>query len=182
MEQQIRDELVALDKAIYAGIARTRTPALDKWLARLSFAANFSLIWMVIAITVRSIFGRRGKRAALGGVVSIGVTSALVNLVSKRVYNRERPDRDSHDLDRMRMVAMPKSKSFPSGHSASAFAFAAAVGAEIPLLAPPVTALAAGVAYSRVHTGLHYPSDVLVGSILGWTVGRLVGVVLRRWR
>ena len=55
---------------------------------------------------------------------------------------------------------MPRSTSFPSGHSASAFAFATAVGDELPLAWLPLHALAAAVTYSRVHTGVHYPIPV----------------------
>jgi membrane-associated phospholipid phosphatase len=66
-----------------------------------------------------------------------------------------------------RMVKMPDSTSFPSGHSASAFAFATAVGDELPLAWLPLHAVAAAVTYSRVHTGVHYPGDVLVGSLMG---------------
>ena len=66
---------------------------------------------------------------------------------------------------------MPTSTSFPSGHSASAFAFANAVAEELPVLGLPLRFLAGAVAYSRVHTGVHYPGDVLVGAILGSTVG-----------
>ena len=60
---------------------------------------------------------------------------------------------------------MPCSTSFP-GHSASAFAFATVVGDELPLARAAAT-MAAAVTYSRVHTGVHYPSDVLVGSLKG---------------
>ena len=62
---------------------------------------------------------------------------------------------------------MPGSTSFPSGHSASAFAFATAVGDELPLAWPPLHAVAAAITHSRVHTGVHYPGDVLVGSLMG---------------
>jgi hypothetical protein len=55
----------------------------------------------------------------------------------------------------------------PSGHSASAFAFATAVGDELPLAWLPLHTLAAAITYSRVHTGVHYPGDVLVGSLMG---------------
>ncbi len=62
---------------------------------------------------------------------------------------------------------MPESASFPSGPAASAFAFAYAVGRHLPGLAVPIRLLAAGVVYSRVHVGVHYPGDVVIGSVLG---------------
>src|SRR5215213_6765098 len=51
----------------------------------------------------------------------------------------------------------------PSGHSAAAFAFATGVGHELPPAAIPLHGLAALVAYSQVHTGVHYPGDVIAG-------------------
>jgi undecaprenyl-diphosphatase len=62
---------------------------------------------------------------------------------------------------------MPESTSFPSGHSASAFAFAYSVGRHYPGFGVPLRLLAGAVAYSRVHTGVHYPGDAVLGSILG---------------
>ena len=61
---------------------------------------------------------------------------------------------------------MPISTSFLSGLSASAFAFAIAVGAFLPGLGVPLRFLAAGVAYSRVHTGVHYPGDAVVAVVM----------------
>jgi undecaprenyl-diphosphatase len=68
---------------------------------------------------------------------------------------------------------MPLSTSFPSGHSASAFAFATAVGSVLPIDAIPIRALASAVAYSRVHTGVHYPADVIAGAWLGTTLAQI---------
>jgi undecaprenyl-diphosphatase len=65
---------------------------------------------------------------------------------------------------------MPTSSSFPSGHSAAAFAFAIGVARVSPSAAVPLLALAALVSYSRVHTGVHYPGDVVAGSLLGTAV------------
>jgi len=65
------------------------------------------------------------------------------------------------------LLRQPTTSSFPSGHSASAAAFAIGVALEQPKLAAPVGLLAAGVAYGRVHTGVHYPGDVLSGIALG---------------
>jgi len=73
-----------------------------------------------------------------------------------------------------RHVRMPTSTSFPSGHTASAFAFAAGVGRVLPQAAVPLHAVAAIVGYSRVHTGVHYPGDVVAGAVSGTIVAQLV--------
>ena len=67
---------------------------------------------------------------------------------------------------------MPRSRSFPSGHSAAAFAFASGVGDVLPGAAIPLRALATAVAYARVHTGVHYPGDVIAGALLGATIAQ----------
>jgi membrane-associated phospholipid phosphatase len=173
-------ELGAVDRAVYEAVARTPTAALDGPVRRLSDAADGSRLWLGIAAAMAVFGGRRGRRAALEGVLAIGVTSAAVNLGLKPVYARRRPDRDDDERLRARHVPMPSSTSFPSGHAASAFAFAYAVGRHLPGLAVPIRLLAAAVAYSRVHTGVHYPGDVVVGSVTGAGTGAMVAAVVDR--
>jgi undecaprenyl-diphosphatase len=160
-------ELGAVDRAVYQAVARTATPALDRPLRRLSNAANYSRLWLGIAAATALLGRARGRRAAVEGVLAIGVTSATINLGVKPLARRQRPDRADSDLHDTSRVRMPESASFPSGHAASAFAFAYAVGRHMPGLAVPIRLLAGGVAYSRIHTGVHYPGDVVIGSILG---------------
>jgi undecaprenyl-diphosphatase len=66
----------------------------------------------------------------------------------------------------------PASTSFPSGHAASGFAFAAAIGRDQPRLGLALRFLAAAVAYSRAHTGVHYPGDAVVGALIGESTGQ----------
>jgi membrane-associated phospholipid phosphatase len=165
------------DQALYAAVAASPTPWLDEPLRRLSQAANFSRLWLAIAAGIAVLGGPDGRRAALRGVIAIGVTSATVNIGMKTIRPRPRPDRAGAHVPAARQVAMPSSGSFPSGHSASAFAFASCVGASLPGAAPPLLGLAAAVAYSRVYTGVHFPGDVIVGSVLGAAIGRAVA----RW-
>jgi len=169
-----------VDHAVYEAIALTDTPELDEPFRRLSTAANRSAIWIAIAAGLALLGGRRGRRAAVAGLMSIGVSSALVNIGLKSVASRPRPDREGARVVDGRHVTMPSSTSFPSGHSASAFAFAGAVGREMPWLAFPLRLLAAAVAYSRVHTGVHYPGDAVVGSLIGGATGSVVGGALDR--
>jgi membrane-associated phospholipid phosphatase len=97
----------------------------------------------------------------------------VVNLVVKPLGGRRRPDPVAREVPAARQVRMPRSTSFPSGHSASAFAFATGVGRVLPREAVALRGLAALVAYSRVHTGVHYPGDVLAGSLMGSALAQL---------
>lgn len=168
-----------LDRAVYGAIAVTPTPNLDVPLRELSSLANHSKIWFAIAGGLALVGGQTGRRAAIAGVASIGAASLLVNAVVKPVARRRRPDRDGEDVPDVREVPMPTSTSFPSGHSASAFAFATAVGGEIPAIGGLLRGLAGAVAYSRVHTGVHYPTDVIIGSVLGAAIGDITSALVR---
>jgi membrane-associated phospholipid phosphatase len=175
-------ELGAVDQAVYAAVAATPTPSLDEPLRRLSNAANNSRLWLAIAAGLAVAGGTAGRRAAVRGTLAIGATSALVHLAVKAAWARPRPDRADAGVPQWRNVRMPTSTSFPSGHAASGFAFASAVGRDQPWLGLGLRFMAAAVAYSRVHTGVHYPGDVVVGSIIGEGTGQAVaGLVDRLW-
>jgi membrane-associated phospholipid phosphatase len=164
-----------VDRAVSGAIAGTATPRLDRLLVRVSNAANYSRLWLVTAAAVAVVGGARGRRAAGQGVLAIAVTSAVTNLVLKPLAGRQRPA-GSDQGRASRRVRQPASRSFPSGHAAAAFAFATAMGQAEPSLRLPLHAAAATVAYSRVHTGVHYPSDVVIGAV----VGSLCGAAVRR--
>jgi undecaprenyl-diphosphatase len=119
--------------------------------------------------------GSRGRVAAGSGLVAVATTSAFANLVLKPLGRRRRPDRGTEQVPVARYVGMPASRSFPSGHAASAAAFASAVGRELPIAGIPLHCLAALVAYSRVHTGVHYPGDVVAGALTGTVIADFTG-------
>ena len=169
----VLDEVERLDVGAYAAVARTPTPTLDVAMARLSRAADYSKISLAAAGLLTVAGGRRGRRAAALGLASVGVTATVVNVVVKPLGSRRRPDRVAQDVPIARHVPMPISTSFPSGHSAAAFAFATGVGHVMPRVAVPLRVLAALVAYSRVHTGVHYPGDAVVGSLIGTAVAQI---------
>lgn len=173
-------ELGAVDRAIYSAVASTPTPTLDVPLRRLSNAANNSRLWLAIAAGLAVAGGQAGRRSAVRGTLAIGITSALVNLAAKSVWSRQRPDRAGAGVPGERSVRMPTSTSFPSGHAASGFAFASAIGRDQPSLGFALQFLAAAVAYSRVHTGVHYPGDVVVGSLIGAGTGQTVAGLMER--
>jgi undecaprenyl-diphosphatase len=176
------DELSRLDVAVYEAIAATPTPAIDGSLRRLSRAANYSRLWLGSSALLTAFAGKRGRRAAENGLASVALTSAVVNLTLKPLGNRRRPDRHTGQVPIGRQVAMPRSTSWPSGHAASAFAFATGVGAAWPAAGVPLSVVASLVAYSRVHTGVHYPSDTIAGTVAGVALAPLAVAALERRR
>src|SRR6478672_1212954 len=114
------EELSRLDAAVYTAIAATPTPALDSAFRRLSRAADYSRLWLGSSVVLFALGGERGRRAAENGLASLVLTSTVVNLLLKPLGNRRRPDRDRHNVPSTRYVAMPRTKSWPSGHAASA--------------------------------------------------------------
>jgi membrane-associated phospholipid phosphatase len=169
-----------IDVALYAAIAQTPTPSLDRAMARLSDAADHSRLWFASAAVVAASGRSRGRQAAAMGLASVAAASSVVNLGMKPLGRRRRPDRAARQVPVARHVRMPSSTSFPSGHSAVAFAFATGVGRELPAAAIPLRGLAALVAYSRVHTGVHYPGDVVAGALVGTGLAQLTTHALDR--
>jgi undecaprenyl-diphosphatase len=172
-------EAKALDSAVYEAIASSETPSLDVALRDLSRAADQSKLWFATAVALALLGGPRGRFAARKGLVSLGIASGFANLLAKPLSARRRPARDDEGLV-SRHVQMPCSSSFPSGHAASAFAFATGAADVQPMLAAPLRVLATLVGYSRVHTGVHYPADVLAGAFIGISAAELTGRLLDR--
>ncbi|MFE3498636.1 phosphatase PAP2 family protein [Kitasatospora sp. NPDC059160] len=172
-------DLTALDAALYAAVAATDTPALDSALRTLSAAADHSKINLSVAAALALVPGRC-RRAGLTGAAAVALASFTANVLGKQLVRRPRPDREAARVVLGRHVPMPASASFPSGHTASAFALATAVGTLLPATAAPLGLLAAAVGYSRVHTGVHYPGDVLAGALLGSTCAGIVLAAGRR--
>jgi len=160
-----------LDRWLMSRSFGSRSPTLDRILIAITRAANYSRLWLVIAGAL-AVFGRRrGRRAAGRGLIAVAIAAVVANGPAKLLARRRRPSSRSHPA----LIRTPRSTSFPSGHSAAAFAFVTGVCAELPALAPALVPLAGTVAYSRVHTGVHYPSDVAVGVGIGIGSGLLAG-------
>jgi undecaprenyl-diphosphatase len=175
-------EVGRLDSAIYDAIALTPTPSLDRAMRGLSEAANYSRISIASAALMAVAGGSTGRRAAVAGLASVSATSAIVNLVMKPLARRRRPDREAVSVSRERYVPMPATRSFPSGHSAAAVAFASGASSVSPLLGLPLHVVAALVSYSRIHTGVHFPGDVVAGALIGSAVADLTTGALARRR
>jgi membrane-associated phospholipid phosphatase len=162
-----------LDRRLMKRSLGLRSPALDRTLIAITRAANYSRLWLLIAGALAVLGGKQGRRAAGRGLIAIAIAAIASNGPAKLLARRRRPSSRSHPT----LIRTPRSTSFPSGHSATAFAFLTGACAELPILAPALGPLAGAVAYSRVHTGVHYPSDVAAGAGIG--IGS--GLLSARW-
>ncbi|OBB62878.1 bifunctional phosphatase PAP2/diacylglycerol kinase family protein [Mycobacterium sp. 852014-50255_SCH5639931] len=164
--EQITRGLGTLDREIFDAIAETDTPLLDMVMPPLTRAADNSKLWFAIAAAMMASGKPSAQRGATRGVVTLAATSLVTNQVAKRIRRRPRPGYELVPLVRQ-VRRRPTSNSFPSGHSASAAAFAVGVGLENPMLGFGLALLAGLVGLSRVATGAHYPGDVVAGFGIG---------------
>ncbi|MBG6093488.1 bifunctional phosphatase PAP2/diacylglycerol kinase family protein [Actinomadura viridis] len=156
-----------LDRWAFDQVAAARLPGLEVVLPRLSRLADHGVLWFTTAGVLGLTRRARLRRAALRGSIAIAVASPAVNLLGKHAFRRARPVVDLVPPIRIRW-RLPTSHAFPSGHSASAAAFATGVAMEAPrAVAVPVAVTAGAVAFARIYTGAHYPGDVLAGLGIG---------------
>lgn len=158
--------LLAADHAAAAaanGLVRGH-PALQRAVA---LAARW-LAGLEVALVVA--LGVSGQvRASLRAVLAVGVVYGLVEGAG-RLWQRARPFERLPSVERL--VEHAAERSFPSRHVASAFAMAAVAAPARPGIARGMRLVGLGLALARIGAGVHYPSDVAAGALLGTLVGR----------
>jgi undecaprenyl-diphosphatase len=128
------------------------------------------IVWYALIVALPCVYGRQALRPAVVMAVT-AVLGLVVYKVLKRACVRERPFITHAAID----PAMPPLDrySFPSGHTLHAVSFAVQASMHFPHLAWVLVPLALTIAASRVVLGLHYPTDVLAGAVLGASLGAL---------
>lgn len=173
--------VAARDERVAERVGRVDHAGADRVMRLLSAGADHSKLWLVVAVGAAGSGQPALRRGAVSGLVSAAAASLVVNQGVKRAFPRKRPEMGSY-LPRRRARHVPTSGSFPSGHAASAAAFATGMGLAEPRVTVVLVPLAAAVAWSRVHTGVHFASDVAVGSVIGAAIACAVHATATRPR
>ena len=140
-------------------------PVAERPIRRFSRLGEHAAIWLALGLAAAAL--DRARRAEwLRATRSVLVAYAL-NTLLKTVVRRKRPQLEKLPA----LISTPTSLSFPSAHASSSFAAARAFSALLPGRAPPLYAGATAMALSRVYLGVHYPSDIAAGAVLGTLVG-----------
>lgn len=116
-------------------------------------------------------------KVIIAAALAVALTDAVSHRLIKSSFRRARPQKAG--LSVVLRTQPHLGYSFPSNHAANSFAAAAVLSSFQPVLAAPAFTIAALVAYSRVYVGVHFPFDVLAGSLLGFVIGWLVARLFR---
>jgi undecaprenyl-diphosphatase len=163
-----------LDRRAVEWLSGLDWPIVTPLMKGLTYAGGAAFIWIVLGLVVAV---RQRRPLVLVVLVVAERVSAVLDGILKDAIGRERPpvaDPNVHAL-----IPVPHDPSMPSGHAMMAFTGAVFLAAVVPRFRWWFFALATGIAVSRVYLGVHYPSDVIVGAVLGAAVGAGALVVLR---
>lgn len=160
-----------LDFAAFQWLRTHHSPLLDVAMAGFSDVARGGVIWIALAVLIAFLYRSRWP-GVVHVVLAVVLAFAITDHVAKPLFNRSRPF-ESYSDSRV-YGQRPTTRSFPSGHAASAIAGVCALVSLAPEARIIFWALAMAVAFSRVYLGVHYPADVLGGMILGLAIGAFV--------
>ena len=150
---------------LYA-LQKIHQPVLDHIMTGLSTIGNAGIFWIVLGLAL--CIPKKYRKIGIQMVISMAITFIIGNLILKNLIARERPC--WLDTQIALLIKSPKDYSFPSGHSMNGFA------ASIALLCNDKK-----LAFSRLYHFVHFPTDVMVGILIGTTVAILVHAGYLRW-
>ncbi|MDA8400290.1 MAG: phosphatase PAP2 family protein [Actinomycetota bacterium] len=163
-----RDRLSSFDLKVDLAFDRLRgRRSYDLLFYGASAVGDHGILWVLVSVVrgVRPEHRRRAKRT----IIATGIESVLVNLLFKSLFRRHRPE---HNGPRPLPLRIPRTSSFPSGHTTAAFCAAALLAENDPLW-PAYYVMASVVAASRIYVRIHHPSDVLAGIAVGTALGHI---------
>jgi len=145
------------------------------WLMKSASRLGDWPLWVVTGLCLLASGEHRYQMTALAAALAVGL-SVLLFMAVKNLVGRPRPYESWQGLTSL--VPAPDKFSFPSGHTMTAFAVWAVLAEGLTLLGSIFLVMAVLIGASRIFLGMHYPTDVLVGALLGGSLGYGVAKLL----
>lgn len=145
-------------------IASTRNVIMTKFMKFFSISANGGVIFFILSMMM--LLSDKYKKMGYAVIATVLAHSLICNVFVKPIIRRIRPFDRYSDITVL-LDKLPKDYSFPSGHTGASFAFATTVFLYDKKLGVLAYILAILIAYSRMYLGVHYPTDIIGGIILG---------------
>lgn len=169
-----------IDFAVLDFIQKLHNKVLDFIMQAVTLSGDNGYIWIALCIVLLCI--PKTRKIGVFTAVTLITEVILNDGIIKGIIARERPFIQNSAIDTI--IRQPSGYSFPSGHSASSFAAAAAVYMHNKKLGIPAFIMAALIAFSRLYFYVHFPSDVIIGSLFGVLIGigvnKLLNYILKR--
>lgn len=145
---------------------------LDAIMLFFTYIGEVGAVWIVCAVVLLCF--KKTRKSGMFLAVALILDALLVNVIIKNIVKRPRPFEYSTQLKDYILYLkykLPTDYSFPSGHSAVSFCATAVLTYFYGKKAIPAIIVSVVIAFSRLYIGVHYPSDVLIGAIIGTAIG-----------
>lgn len=169
--------ILKMDVAILQFIQTViKNPILDFLMPLITRLGDMGLVWILIVIIL--IVTKKHRKVGWMVLVTLILGAILVDVIIKPIVARPRPFTDLKDF--ILLIKQPISYSFPSGHTTSSFGAATTIALNRRRYRVPAYALAALIAFSRMYLYVHYPTDIVVGCLIGVITGVIIKYIMEK--
>lgn len=166
-----------MEMSILHAIQNIHSSLLDSIMVFITSLGNAGVIWIAIAIIF--LFTKKYRRCGIAMGLALLFSFILGNVILKNIFERPRPSWIDSSI--MLLIKNPTDYSFPSGHSFSSFAGATAIFIYHKKEGVAALILAALIAFSRLYLFVHYPSDVILGSLFGVIAAIIAAMIVNKF-
>ena len=159
------EAIQGLDGAALLAIQSIRTPVLDSLVSGYTALGNVGLMWILLSLAM--LCHKSTRKAGGAALLALILGLLCTNVVLKHLVARPRPWLDVAGL--IPLIAEHDPNSFPSGHTTAAFAAGMVWAKALPWrwARPVAVGMAVCMGLSRLYVGVHYPTDVIAGALVG---------------
>lgn len=173
------DFLYSVDLTVFYFINHTiSNPIFDKFFPFITYVKNWYIAYIILWCILIFKGGKLGKIASIGIILLIAASDQISSNLLKNIFDRPRPCNLLDDVNLL--VNCSRSFSFPSSHAVNNFAVAFYFYKLFPKFKWILFTIAALIAISRPYVGVHYPSDIFAGALIGMLIGYIFATLTLR--